>query len=220
MSPLTHSPYAFVAIEGNIGAGKTTFATMLADQLGSELLLERFAENPFLERFYADPDNHAFSVELAFVSDRYRQMREVLGARNLFRQRVISDYSFAKSLIFAKANLPANEYKLFRTMYRLMEEQVAQPEVIAILDPNRERIRDQIIQRGRSYEQDLPGDYLDKIAYGYHKHYRFARGSRVLWIDTSGIDFVARPEEGEQLAQLILQPRKPGVYELKPDFGK
>ncbi len=220
MSPLTKSPYAFVAIEGNIGAGKTTFATMLAEQLGSELLLERFAENPFLERFYADPDNHAFSVELAFVSDRYRQMREVLGARNLFRQRVISDYSFAKSLIFAKANLPANEYKLFRTMYRLMEEQVAQPEVIAILDRNRERIRDQIIQRGRSYEQDLPGDYLDKIAYGYHKHYRFARGSRVLWIDTSGIDFVARPEEGEQLAQLILQPRKPGVYELKPDFGK
>ncbi len=216
MSPITASPYAFVAIEGNIGAGKTTFATMLSKRLGSELLLERFEENPFLERFYADPQNHAFSVELAFVSDRYRQMRDILGSRNLFRQRVVSDYSFAKSLIFAKANLPANEYRLFRTMYRLMEQQVAAPEVVAILDPNRERIRRQIVQRGRSYEQDLPGDYLDKIAYGYHKHYRYARGSRVLWVDTSEVDFVARPEEGERLAELILEPRKPGVYELKP----
>lgn len=216
MSPITASPYAFVAIEGNIGAGKTTFATKLSERLGGELLLERFEENPFLERFYADPENHAFSVELAFVSDRYRQMRDILGSRNLFRQRVVSDYSFAKSLIFAKANLPANEYRLFRTMYRLMEQQVAAPEVVAILDPNRERIRNQIIQRGRSYEQDLPGDYLDKIAYGYHKHYRYARGSRVLWVDTSEVDFVARPEEGERLAELILEPRKPGVYELKP----
>lgn len=216
MSPITASPYAFVAIEGNIGAGKTTFATMLSKRLGSELLLERFEENPFLERFYADPQNHAFSVELAFVSDRYRQMRDILGSRNLFRQRVVSDYSFAKSLIFAKANLPLNEYRLFRTMYRLMEQQVAAPEVVAILDPNRERIRRQIVQRGRSYEQDLPGDYLDKIAYGYHKHYRYARGSRVLWVDTSEVDFVARPEEGERLAELILEPRKPGVYELKP----
>lgn len=216
MSSITASPYAFVAIEGNIGAGKTTFATMLSERLGCELLLERFEENPFLERFYADPENHAFSVELAFVSDRYRQMRDILGSRNLFRQRVVSDYSFAKSLIFAKANLPANEYRLFRTMYRLMEQQVAAPEVVAILDPNRERIRNQIIQRGRSYEQDLPGDYLDKIAYGYHKHYRYARGSRVLWVDTSEVDFVARPEEGERLAELILEPRKPGVYELKP----
>lgn len=216
MNTTPHSPYAFIAIEGNIGAGKTTFAKLLAEQIGSELLLERFEENPFLERFYADPDNHAFSVELAFVSDRYRQMRDILGARNLFRQQVVSDYSFAKSLIFAKANLPVAEYKLFRTMYRLMEQQVATPEVIAILDPNRARIRNQIMQRGRSYEQDLPSDYLDKIAYGYHKHYRFARGSRVLWVDTSDIDFVARPEEAAQLAHLILKPRKPGVYELKP----
>jgi deoxyadenosine/deoxycytidine kinase len=216
MTKIASSPYAFVAIEGNIGAGKTTFATMLAQRLGSELLLERFEENPFLERFYADPENHAFSVELAFVSDRYRQMRDILGARNLFRQQVVSDYSFAKSLIFAKANLPVNEFKLFRNMYRLMEQQVAPPEVVAILDPNRERIRSQIQQRGRSYEQDLPSDYLDKIAFGYHKHYRYGRGSRVLWVDTSEVDFVARPEEGERLAELILQPRTPGVYELKP----
>ena len=94
-------PYAYIAIEGNIGAGKTTFTELVAKQYGYELILERFEENPFLERFYEDPKSHAFSVELAFVADRFKQLREALGSRNLFRQQVLADYSFAKSLIFA-----------------------------------------------------------------------------------------------------------------------
>jgi hypothetical protein len=102
--PLT-SPYGFIAIEGNIGAGKTTLATRLAERLGAQLILERFEENPFLERFYADPAAHGFSVELAFVSDRWKQMRDELGRRNLFRPTLVADYAFAKSLVFARENL-------------------------------------------------------------------------------------------------------------------
>jgi deoxyguanosine kinase len=209
------SPYAYIAIEGNIGAGKTTFATWLAEAVGGELMLEQFQENPFLEKFYADPERFALSVELAFVSDRYRQLRERLGARNLFRQLLIADYSFVKSLIFAKANLPAEEFKLFQTMFKLMDAQLAKPEVVAILDPDAAKIRKQIEQRGRSYEQNMPQEYLDKIAYHYQRHYRYARGTRVLWIDTSDLDFVKRPADAERLASIVLAPRKPGVYELK-----
>ena len=209
------SPYAYIAIEGNIGAGKTTFAKWLAGPLDCDLMLEQFQENPFLEKFYDDPERFALSVELAFVSDRYRQLRERLGARNLFRQVLVSDYAFVKSMIFAKANLPADEFKLFRTMFKLMDAQVAQPEVVAILDPNPEKIRQQIETRGRSYEQDMPQDYLDKIAYHYQRHYRYARGSRILWIDSTDIDIVNRPADAKRLASLVLEPRKPGVYSLK-----
>ena len=209
------SPYAYIAIEGNIGAGKTTFAKWLAGHLDCDLMLEQFQENPFLEKFYDDPERFALSVELAFVSDRYRQLRERLGARNLFRQVLVSDYAFVKSMIFAKANLPADEFKLFRTMFKLMDAQVAQPEVVAILDPNPEKIRQQIEIRGRSYEQDMPQDYLDKIAYHYQRHYRYARGSRILWIDSTDIDIVNRPADAKRLASLVLEPRKPGVYSLK-----
>jgi len=209
------SSYAYIAIEGNIGAGKTTFAKWLAQHLGGDLLLERFQENPFIEKFYADPERYGLSVELAFVSDRYRQLRERIGARNLFRQLLVSDYSFVKSQIFAKANLPAEEFRLFQTMFKLMDAQIAKPELVVILDPNVKKIQQQIKKRGRPYERDMPESYLDKIANHYQRHYRYARGSRILWIDTSDIDFVEYDEDAKRLAELVLMPRKPGVYELK-----
>jgi deoxyguanosine kinase len=208
-------PYAYIAIEGNIGAGKTTFSKLMAERMGSELILERFEENPFLERFYEDPKSHAFSVELAFLADRFKQLREGLDNRNLFRQQVIADYSFAKSLIFAKANLPHSEYVLFRTMFRLMEAQVPSPEVIAILNPGIEKVKEQILKRGRTYEQNLPKGYLGKIQAGYQYHYKHHRGSRVLDIDISEIDFKGSSDDFEKLLSCIITPRRPGVYKLK-----
>lgn len=209
-------PYAYIAIEGNIGAGKTTFSKLMAERTGSKVIHERFADNPFLERFYEDPKSHAFSVELAFVADRFKQLGEALGSRNLFRQNVISDYNFAKSLIFAKANLPKNEFTLFRTMFRLMEKQIPSPEVIAILNPGLERIKKQIKERGRSYEQELPIGYLEKIEKGYLSYYKHHRGSRVLLIDTSRMEFVDKYEDYEKIYNSIITPRKPGVYEIQP----
>ena len=206
--------YASLAIEGGIGAGKTTFATWLSKDLGAELMLERFEENPFLEKFYENPEAHAFSVELSFLADRYKQMQGALKSRNLFKQRLVADYSFAKSLIFAKVNLPKEEFKLFNTMFQMMAAQLPQPEIIAILDPGRTRQEFQIVQRGRDYEQNLPDGYLDRVAKGYAAHYKHHRGSRVLWVDTSALDFVARPEELTVLRDEILTPRKPGIHRL------
>ena len=206
--------YASLAIEGGIGAGKTTFATWLSKDFGAELMLERFEENPFLEKFYENPEAHAFSVELSFLADRYKQMQGALKSRNLFKQRLVADYSFAKSLIFAKVNLPKDEFKLFNTMFQMMAAQLPQPEIIAILDPGRTRQEFQIVQRGRDYEQNLPDGYLDRVAKGYAAHYKHHRGSRVLWVDTSALDFVARPEELTVLRDAILTPRKPGIHRL------
>ena len=206
--------YASMAIEGGIGAGKTTFSTWLAKDLGAELMLERFEENPFLEKFYENPEAHAFSVELSFLADRYKQMQGAIKSRNLFKQRLVVDYSFAKSLIFAKVNLPKEEFKLFNTMFQMMADQLPQPEVVAILDPGRERQEAQIVKRGRDYEQNLPEGYLDRVAKGYATHYKHHRGSRVLWVDTSALDFVARPEELTVLRDAILTPRKPGVHRV------
>jgi len=203
-----------MAIEGGIGAGKTTFSTWLAKDLGAELMLERFEENPFLEKFYENPEAHAFSVELSFLADRYKQMQGAIKSRNLFKQRLVVDYSFAKSLIFAKVNLPKDEFKLFNTMFQMMADQLPQPEVVAILDPGRERQEAQIVKRGRDYEQNLPEGYLDRVAKGYATHYKHHRGSRVLWVDTSALDFVARPEELTVLRDAILTPRKPGVHRV------
>ncbi|MDA0728052.1 MAG: deoxynucleoside kinase [Bacteroidetes bacterium] len=207
--------YASIAIEGGIGAGKTTFATWLAKNLGAELMLERFEENPFLEKFYENPEAHAFSVELSFLADRYKQMQSAIKSRNLFKQRLVADYSFAKSLIFAKVNLPKDEFKLFNTMFQMMADQLPQPEVVAILDPGRERQEAQIVKRGRDYEQNLPKGYLERVAKGYAAHYKHHRGSRVLWVDTSALDFVASPEELKVLRDTILTPRKPGVHRIK-----
>ena len=122
----------------------------------------------------------------------------------------------SKSLIFAKANLPQSEYVLFRTMFRLMEAQVPRPEVIAILNPGIDKVKKQIVERGRSYEQDMPAGYLEKVWSGYEEHYKFHRGSRVLWIDTADLDFVKNSADFEKLLTCILAPRKPGVYHVKP----
>ena len=206
--------YASLAIEGGIGAGKTTFATWLSKDLGAELMLERFEENPFLEKFYENPEAHAFSVELSFLADRYKQMQGALKSRNLFKQRLVADYSFAKSLILPRSICPKTEFKLFNTMFQMMAAQLPQPEVIAILDPGRIRQEAQIVQRGRDYEQNLPDGYLDRVAKGYAAHYKHHRGSRVLWVDTSALDFVARPEELTVLRDAILTPRKPGIHRL------
>ena len=216
MAQSVNIPYRHIAIEGGIGAGKSTLATALAKRLGTEPLLEPFADNPFLEQFYLDPERYAFPVELSFLAQRYKQVKAALTARTLFRDALVSDYVFAKSDLFAKITLPKAEYSLFRNLYGVMAEGMAKPELIVYLRPGEERQRAQIAARGRSYEQDIDLDYLRKLEKAYERHFKAARGSRVLWVDTSDLDFVARGEDLDKVMAVLRQPWKVGVHHVTP----
>ena len=209
-------PYRHIVIEGGIGAGKSTLARGLAEVLGSEPVLEPFADNPFLEQFYLDPERYAFPVELSFLAQRYKQVKAALSARTLFRDALVADYLFAKSDLFAKITLPKTEYALFRNLYDVMAEGMPAPELIVYLRPGPEKQQAQIKARGRSYEQDIDVDYLGKIEKAYEKQFRSARGSRVLWLDTSEVDFVAKEADLDRVLDVIRQPWKVGVHQVKP----
>jgi len=212
----TRIPYRHIVIEGGIGAGKSTLAKALAEALDSEPLLEPFADNPFLEQFYLDPARYAFPVELSFLAQRYKQVKAALSARTLFRDALVADYLFAKSDLFAKITLPKTEYQLFRNLYDVMAEGMPQPELVLYLKPGSERQQAQIAARGRSYEQDIDTDYLARLEKAYERQFKHARGSRVIWVDTSDIDFVARPEDMGKIMDIASQPWKVGVHKVKP----
>jgi deoxyguanosine kinase len=155
-------------------------------------------------------------VELSFLAQRFKQVKAALTARTLFRDALVADYLFAKSDLFAKITLPQTEYALFRNLYDVMADGMPQPELILYLKPGSARQQAQIAARGRSYEQDIDLDYLAKLEKAYERHFKHARGSRVIWVDTSDIDFVARPEDMAKILDVASQPWKVGVHKVKP----
>ena len=206
--------YKHIAIDGGIGAGKSTLAEAIASELGVAPILEPFEGNPFLAKFYEDPERYAFPVELSFLAQRFHQMKAAVDGRNLFQGALVSDYVFTKSLLFAKTNLPAEEFELFKHMSDLMVAQLPKPEVVLYLRPGRERQRVQIKARGRAYEQSIQDAYLDQIESAYENQFRYARGSRMLWVDTSPLDFVKSAGDLNKLIQLLTQPWKVGVHKV------
>ena len=209
-------PYRHIVIEGGIGAGKSTLARAIAERLEVAPVLEPFADNPFLEQFYSDPERYAFPVELSFLAQRYKQLKGAITARNLFRDALVADYVFAKSDLFAKITLPKAEYTLFRNLFDVMAEGMPSPELIVYLRPGPERQHAQIAARGRSYEQDIDTAYLARIEKAYEKQFKAARGSRVLWVDTSRVDFVANGDDLSTMVDIISQPWKVGVHQVDP----
>ena len=152
--------YSYIAIEGNIGAGKTTLSTILSERLGAKLVLEEFAENPFLPKFYEEPDKYSFQLELSFLAERYQQILKELQNRNLFHQVVISDYIIHKSRIFAKTNLDRATYKLYNQLYQLIIKSMPKPELIIYLNNDTDKLLSNINKRGRTYEQNIKSDYF------------------------------------------------------------
>lgn len=207
--------YNYLVIEGNIGAGKTFLATKLARDTGSRLILEQFSDNPFLARFYEDPDRYAFQVELSFLSERYQHIKTEMGHPDLFQQTVISDYFLAKSFIFSKYNLKDDEMILFEKLYSIINLQVPRPELYVYLHVPVEKLLDNIKKRGRSYEQGIQADYLKEVQDGYFGFFKSQTDLKIVVIDTSQIDFVNNDLEYQQIKTAICEGEyKPGMNML------
>ncbi|WP_191858128.1 2-amino-4-hydroxy-6-hydroxymethyldihydropteridine diphosphokinase [Hanstruepera ponticola] len=189
------SQYNYIAIEGNIGAGKTSLATKISNDFNAKLILERFADNPFLPKFYEDAKRYAFTLEMSFLADRYQQISDDLSQLDLFKDFIVSDYDIYKSLIFSKITLPEDEFKLYRRLFYLMYKDIAKPELYVYLYQNTERLQENIKKRGRDYEQNIENDYLDKINSGYLEFLKNQTELNVKTIDISDRDFVKNRED-------------------------
>ena len=180
----------FVAIEGNIGAGKTTLAHKISEEYSAKLVLERFADNPFLPKFYKDQTRYAFPLEMSFLADRYQQYTDDTTQFDLFKKFMISDYDIYKSLIFAKITLQADEFVLYRKVFTFMYQEVKKPNLYVYLYQTTERLLDNIKKRGRDYEQQIAPDYLEKINKGYFDFIKSYPEQNNLIIDVTDLDFV------------------------------
>ena len=181
--------YHFITIEGNIGAGKTTLSHLLARHFNARLILEQFADNPFLPKFYENPAQYAFPLELFFMAERYKQLKELVHTGDLFQSVTISDYLFTKCLLFAKVNLPDQEFLLYQKLFDIIHSQMVQPDILIYLHAPVSKLQSNIRKRNRSYEQHIPDDYLYNIQEAY-THYIRQYNIRTLFIDVSNADFL------------------------------
>ena len=187
--------FNYVAFEGNIGAGKTTLATKIAEDFNAKSVLERFADNPFLPKFYKDQNRYAFPLEMSFLADRYKQLSDDLSQFDLFKDFVVADYHIFKSLIFAKITLAEDEYRLYSNLFHIIYKEMPKPDLYVYLYQNSERLLQNIKKRGRSYEQEIEADYLDKINTGYLDYIKSQPDLNILIIDVSDRDFVKNHED-------------------------
>lgn len=187
--------YNYIAIEGNIGAGKTSLAKLISDELNAKVVLERFADNPFLPKFYEDKERFAFPLEMSFLADRYQQLSDDLAQLDLFRNFVVSDYYIFKSLIFAQVTLQKEEYTLYRNMFDIMYKEITKPDLYVYLYQNTKRLLQNIKKRGREYEQNIEAAYLQKIHDGYKSFINTQQDLKILVIDVSELDFVSEKED-------------------------
>lgn len=187
--------FNYIAIEGNIGAGKTTLTNKIAADLNAKTVLERFADNPFLPKFYEDQNRYAFPLEMSFLADRYQQISDDLAQFDLFRDFIIADYHIFKSLIFAKVTLTDDEYRLYRKLFEIIYREMPKPDLYVYLYQSTERLLQNIKTRGRSYEQEIPAEYLDKINSGYLEYIKSQTDLNVLIIDVSDRDFVRNQQD-------------------------
>jgi 2-amino-4-hydroxy-6-hydroxymethyldihydropteridine diphosphokinase len=195
----------FVAIEGNIGAGKTTLAHKISEDFKAKLVLERFADNPFLPKFYEDQSRYAFPLEMSFMADRYQQFTEDTSQFDLFKKFMVSDYDVYKSLIFAKITLQPDEYLLYRKVFTLMYREVRKPNLYIYLYQTTDRLLDNIKKRGRAYEQEIQPDYLEKINRGYFDYIKSFPEQKTLILDVSERDFVHHPADYDHILDEILR---------------
>jgi deoxyguanosine kinase len=181
--------HQFITIEGNIGAGKTTLATILAKKLNARIILEEFAENPFLSKFYDNPGQYAFPLELFFMAERYKQLKEMVHTKDLFQSITVSDYLFTKCLLFAKVNLPEEEFRLYQKLFDIIHQQLVFPDVLIYLHAPVNKLQQNIKKRNRPFEQAIPDEYLFNIQETY-THYIKQHNIKTIFVDASNADFI------------------------------
>ncbi len=201
--------YNYVVIEGNIGAGKTTLATRIADQFNGRLILEHFADNPFLPKFYNDPDKYSFPLELSFLASRYKQLKDEIEPQDLFRAFTVADYYFMKSLVFASSTLKGEEYNLYRQIFYIIYGTLPKPDIFVYLHLTPERLLENIEKRGRNYEKSITKEYLRKIQDSYFNFFRQNPDNKYLVIDINGIDFVANESHYMEIINVIFHDNYP-----------
>ncbi|MBA3828514.1 MAG: deoxynucleoside kinase [Taibaiella sp.] len=194
--------YKYIAIEGNIGSGKSSLARLLAAHYDARLVLEEFADNNFLAKFYQDADRYAFPLELSFLADRYTQLRQLLSAQDLFREKIVTDYLFTKSKLFARVNLREHEYELFQKLFGIIDPQLSPPDLLIYLHAPVNRLQQNIKKRGRAYEQNITGEYLEKVQAVYQQYLK-QEIQKTIIIDTSTVDFVSNPAHFQSIVDFL-----------------
>ena len=182
--------YNYIAIEGNIGSGKTSLSKQISADFNTKLMLERYIDNPFLAKFYENPRDFAFKLEMSFLADRYQQTNEDLSQLNFFNKNIISDYDIHKSLIFSKINLNSDEFNLYRKLFYSLYKSIVKPDLIIFLNQTIENLKGNIKKRGRDYEASISDEYLISINKSYSEFFKSRPDLNVKFIDVSEIDFV------------------------------
>jgi deoxyguanosine kinase len=199
----------YLVIEGNIGAGKTSLVNMIAKDYNARPVLERFADNPFLPKFYADPDRYSFPLELSFLAERYNQLKKELSSRDLFSNFVVADYYFMKSLIFASNTLPGDELALYRQLFDIVYSSIPKPDLFVYLHVPVNQLQKNIKKRGRDYEQSIKNEYLEKIQTGYFAWFKQQNEIPVLVLDNASIDFVNNKSDYKKITETIFDNNWP-----------
>ena len=206
----------YIAIEGVIGAGKSSLAQKLSTKLGSSLIMEQFEENPFLEKFYDDRNRFAFQTQMFFLINRYKQQQQ-LNQPELFSKYVVSDYIFEKDKIFAYLNLSGEELKLYESIFPLLERDIPKPDLVIFLQSSTDRLMNNIKLRGRKFERNLTRAYLAELSEAYNNFFFKYNNSPLLIVNTSDIDFVNREEDFHELYEQIFREDRGFIEYFNPE---
>lgn len=203
--------YNFITIEGNIGAGKTTLAQILAKHFGAKLVLEEFADNPFLSKFYENPQQYAFPLELFFMAERYKQLKETTNTKDLFQNITISDYLFTKCLLFAKVNLLEEEFRLYQKLFDIIHQQIIFPDILIYLHAPVQKLQENIKKRNRIYEQSIADEYLFNIQETYTNYIK-QHNIKTIFIDASNADFIANDKHVQVVLEALEKEYETGQH--------
>ncbi|MBK8922301.1 MAG: deoxynucleoside kinase [Saprospirales bacterium] len=207
-------PYRFIAIEGNIGAGKTTLCHRMAERFGCSLILEQFTDNPFLPFFYEQPDRYAFPVELFFMTERHKQLLEHFAEPDMFRSFTVADYFFVKTLLFAKNNLNEEEFRLFKRLFSVLNATFPKPDLLLYLHRPVDVLMQQIKKRGRDMERLITAGYLEELQRAYLEYFKTEDSVPVLVLELDDADFVGKENVFQSILELFNHRYPPGVHFL------